>query len=120
MLAAAEARRDASERDQKGGITVVQVEGLLDPPMVELVLDAVERANAEAKTLVVLQLDSDGAVADVQPVVRAIHRSRVPVAVWVGPSGSEAKGGATVVAEAAPVLFVSPGSSIGAGVSVAE
>jgi membrane-bound serine protease (ClpP class) len=103
----------ASERDQKAGITVVQVEGLLDPPLVSLVLDAIEQANADAETLLVLQLDSNGAVADVHPVVRAIRRSRVPIAVWVGPSGAETSSGAVLVAEAAPVLYVAQGSDIG-------
>jgi membrane-bound serine protease (ClpP class) len=48
-------------------------------------------------------------------VVRAIQRSRVPVAVWVGPSGADAKGAAAILLEAAHLAYVSPGSGVGPG-----
>lgn len=96
------------------GILVVQVEGAIDPPNSKLVLDAIERANDDSLTMVVLQLDSKGAVGtDVAMVVRSIGRSRVPVVVWVGPSGAEARSGATLMLEAAHVAVVSPGSDVG-------
>jgi membrane-bound serine protease (ClpP class) len=95
------------------GIEVVQVDGLLDAPNVTLVADAIERANRDRLTMVLLQIDSRGAITGVDNVVRAIDRSRVPVVVWVGPSGGEATGGAALVAEAAHVVFVSNGSRIG-------
>ena len=50
---------------------------------------------------------------DPGPLVRAIRTSRVPIAVWVGPSGGKAKGIAALLASAAPVAAVSNGSSIG-------
>src|SRR6266545_212391 len=99
---------------RRNGIDVVKVDGLLDPPTASLVRDAIARANRRRSTMIVLQLDSGGSVDfDVQPLVRDVQRSRVPVIVWVGPSGAKAKGAATVLAEAAPVTSVSSGSSIG-------
>ncbi len=104
---------DGAPRERRE-IDVIQVEGLLDPPLASRVRDSIEAANHDRFTLLLLQLDSRGAVdADVNGLVRAIGRSRVPVVVWVGPSGAEARGAAAVLAEAAHVLFVSPGSSIG-------
>lgn len=100
----------------KRGIDVVQVEGYLDPPNASLILDAIAQANHRGATLLVLQLDSSGAIdTNIEAVVRAIHKSRVPVAVWVGPSGAEAKGAATILLEAAHLAFVSPGSGAGPG-----
>jgi membrane-bound serine protease (ClpP class) len=100
----------------KRGIDVVQVEGYLDPPNVSLILDAIEQANARKSTLLVLQLKSNGAIdTDIEEVVRAVQRSRVPIAVWVGPSGADAKGAAAVLLEAAHLAFVSPGSGAGPG-----
>lgn len=98
------------------GIDVVQVEGYLDPPNVSLILDAIDSANARGSTLLVLQLKSGGAIdTNIDEVVRAIQRSRVPVAVWVGPSGADAKGAATVLLQAAQLAFISPGSGAGPG-----
>jgi membrane-bound serine protease (ClpP class) len=100
----------------KRGIDVVQVEGYLDPPNVSLILDAIESANARKSTLLVLQLKSNGAIdTNIQEVVRAIRRSRVPVAVWVGPSGADAKGAATILLQAAHLAYISPGSGAGPG-----
>jgi membrane-bound serine protease (ClpP class) len=98
------------------GIDVVQVEGYLDAPNVSLVLDAIEQANESRATLLILQVKSNGAIdTSIEDVVRAIQRSRVPVAVWVGPSGADAKGAATILLEAAHLAFVSPGSGAGPG-----
>ena len=98
------------------GIDVVQVEGYLDPPNVSLILDAIDEANENRSTLLVLQLKSSGAIdTDIEEVVRAIQRSRVPVVVWVGPSGADAKGAATILLQAAHLAFVSPGSGAGPG-----
>jgi membrane-bound serine protease (ClpP class) len=98
------------------GIDVVQVEGYLDAPNVSLVLDAIEEANADRSTLLILQLKSSGAIdTDIETVVHAINRSRVPIAVWIGPSGADAKGAATILLEAAHRAYVSPGSGAGPG-----
>jgi membrane-bound serine protease (ClpP class) len=100
----------------KRGIDVVQVEGYLDAPNVSLVLDAIHQANEDRSTLLILQLKSSGAIdTNIEQVVRAIRRSRVPVAVWVGPSGADAKGAATILLQAAHLAFVSPGSGAGPG-----
>jgi membrane-bound serine protease (ClpP class) len=117
MMTAAEAEGEGVEEQAKprlNGIDVVKVDGLLDPPTASLVRDSIREANRRRSTMIVLQLDSGGSVdVDVQPLVREVQVSRVPVVVWVGPSGAKAKGAATLLAEAAPVTSVSPGSSIG-------
>jgi membrane-bound serine protease (ClpP class) len=96
------------------GIAVVQVQGYLDPPVVALARRAVADANHARTTLLLVQLDSGGALStDLAPLLRDVRQSRVPVAVWVGPSGARAEGGAALLAEAATVVFVSPGSDVG-------
>jgi membrane-bound serine protease (ClpP class) len=102
------------EETSRRGILVVQVEGALDPPNAELVTDAIERAHDDRLTMVVLQLDSNGALdTSVPDLVDSIRESRVPVVVWVGPAGGEARGGATLLLEAAHVAFAAPGSQLG-------
>jgi membrane-bound serine protease (ClpP class) len=106
--------RPGQSTPRRNGIDVVKVDGLLDPPTASLVRDAIHRANQRRSTMIVLQLDSGGSIdVDVEPMLRDVRRSRVPVIVWVGPSGAKAKGAATLLAESAPVLSVSSGSSIG-------
>ncbi|MFM7270965.1 MAG: NfeD family protein [Actinomycetes bacterium] len=117
VLAALAAPVGAAERAPstgRGGILVVQVQGLLDPPNARLVADAVGDANRARAALVILTLDSGGAVdVDTRALVRAVRRSRVPVTVWIGPAGAEARGAAAVLAAAATVVGVGTGAHIG-------
>jgi len=86
----------------KRGIDVVQVEGYLDAPNISLVKDAIRESNANRSTMLVLQVNSNGAIGeDIESVVRMMERSRVPIAVWVGPSGADAKGAAAILLQAA-------------------
>ncbi len=89
------------------GIDVVQVEGYFDTPNESLVRDSIRDANERGSTLLVLQVKSSGAIdAGVDDIVRAIDRSDVPVAVWVGPSGADAKGATTVLLGAAHLAYI--------------
>ena len=100
----------------KRGIAVVQVEGLLDPPTAALVTEAIEAANEQRRTMLVLQVDSRGTVdVDVDGLVRLISRSRIPVIAWAGPSGGSAQGGALLLLQASHRAFVANGASIGPG-----
>ena len=79
-----------------------------------LVKDAIAQANERGSTLLVLQVTSSGAIdTNLDDIVRAIDRSRVPVVVWVGPSGADAKGAAAELLEAAHLAYVSPNSGAG-------
>ncbi|MGH8986917.1 MAG: NfeD family protein [Acidimicrobiia bacterium] len=117
LLAAGVVARDApAGENQSGlaGIDVVQLEGLLDPPNASLVRSSIRDANERDSTMVVLQIDSGGAVdVDVAELVRAVRESGVPIVAWVGPSGSDAKGAAALLVGSAHVASVSSGSGIG-------
>jgi len=96
------------------GIVVIQAEGLIDPPNARLIRDSLRDANERDATLVVIQLDSPGALdVDVDGLVSDIRDSRVPVAVWVGPSGARARGAAVLLLQAAAVATVAQGATIG-------
>lgn len=113
-LASPAAAAPAPAAGGHGGISVVQVQGYIDPPTVALLRRALGDADRTHASLLLVQLNSTGALAtDVDALVSAVRSSAVPVAVWVGPSGAHAAGAAALLAQAAPVLFVSQGSDIG-------
>ncbi len=103
----------------RNGIVVVQVEGLLDPPTATLVRDAVHAAEDAHRTMVVLQIDSRGAVdVDVATLVQTVVGSKIPVVAWAGPSGGTVQGAATLLFEAADRAYVAQGASVGPAVPV--
>jgi len=99
-----------------GHIDVIEVAGLVDRVVADFLersLRSAERGGAEA---LVLQLDSAGAVvpqSELDDLVARISRSRTPVAVWVGPSGARAYGGAFELVRAAFVSAMAPGTHVG-------
>src|SRR5918995_6709250 len=98
-----------------GPVAVIEVDGLLDPVVVDFVEDQVHAAERACAVALVLQLDSGGAVVsdrELDDLVATIDDSRVPVDVWIGPSGSKATGDAVRLVAAAEVSGIAPGSSI--------
>lgn len=85
-------------------IDVIEVRGRIDAIEASFVTRSVREAESGGAQLLILQLDSPGAVVSserLDELARVIATARVPVTVWVGPSGAEAKGGAARLVEAA-------------------
>lgn len=107
---------------QEGGgqrrfVSVVQVSGHLDPILVEFVNDALSEAEADGAEVFVLQLDSPGDLVDqaeIDALALRLSLVSVPVAVWVGESGSaRAIGGAAQLVAQAPIAGMVQGSEVG-------
>lgn len=110
MGEAGSATRDGGTR----GIVIVQVNGLLDPPNAALITKSLRDAERTRASLVAVQLSASGAVdVHTDALVRAVSESSVPVAVWVGPSGGQARGASALLALAASYTSVASGAHIG-------
>jgi membrane-bound serine protease (ClpP class) len=98
-----------------GPVVVVEVDGLIDPVLADLIEDQVAEAEDACAVALVLQLDSGGSVVSdgrLADLVDTIEASSVPVDVWIGPSGSRVAGDAVALVAAADVTGIAPGSSI--------
>ena len=98
-----------------GPVVVIEVDGLIDPVLVDFVDDQIGEAEDTCAVALVLQLDSGGAIVDdaeLDALVERIEGADVPVDVWIGPSGSRAAGEAVRLVAAADVSGISAGSSI--------
>lgn len=96
-------------------VDVVEVVGVLDAPLTDFTIGAVERAAEEGSVAVVIRLDTPGALGgDVDALIAAIDASPVPVIVYVGTPGAQALGAGVRVAAAAHVLALAPVTTFGA------
>ena len=92
---------------------VVQVQGAMDPVVAELIKSSIKQAQTNGASVVILQVDSLGTLgADPYELMDVVRRSRVPVAVWVGPK-STARGAAAGLVAAASFAAAAPGARIG-------
>ena len=93
---------------------VVQVEGAIDPVVADLIRGSIRRAQTNGASVVILQIDSMGALdTDPLDLIRAVRDSSVPVVSWIGPGKATARGAAAAVVAWSSFSAASPGASLG-------
>lgn len=99
-----------------GRVSVLEIQGLIDPVIADFIKRSIREGEAAGVVAVVLQLNSPGTALDTsqfRSLARTVDEASVPVAVWVGPAGSSATGGAATLAGVADHVGISPGSRLG-------
>jgi membrane-bound serine protease (ClpP class) len=109
--------RAASSAEDPGSFTVLtaEIQGAISPAQVEVLQDVLRQAETDRSDLVLLRLDTPGGlVTSMREMVQLILNAKVPVAVWVGPSGARAASAGVFLVAASTVAAMSPQSTIGA------
>ena len=97
-----------------------EIDGIIHPVAAQYVQRTIERGEREAATLIVFTLRTPGGLVDsTRDINNAIIKSRVPVVVFVGPSGNRAASAGFLITIAADVAAMAPGTHIGAAHPVA-
>jgi membrane-bound serine protease (ClpP class) len=96
-------------------IPVVELTGVVHAISAAHVVSAIDSAAAASAPLVVLRLDTPGGLdTSMRQIIDAMLNSRVPVAVFVGPSGARAASAGFLITVVADVAAMAPGTNIGA------
>jgi membrane-bound serine protease (ClpP class) len=100
-------------------VRLVEFETMVNPITVKRITHAIDDAEAEGDELVLIRLDTPGGLVDsMETVVKRILSSKVPVAIWVGPSGARAASAGFVILLSADVAAMAPGTRTGAASTV--
>jgi membrane-bound serine protease (ClpP class) len=93
----------------------------IQPVSADEVTRALAKANSDGAQALLIDLDTPGGLLDsMRTMVGAILRSRVPVIVYVAPSGSRAGSAGFFLLESADVAAMAPGTEAGAAHVVFE
>jgi membrane-bound serine protease (ClpP class) len=96
-------------------IVVVEISGAINPVVAEFVTDEIAEANRAGEELIVIRMDTPGGLdTSMRQIIKGILNSRVPVATFVGPSGSRAASAGTFITIASHIAAMAPGTNIGA------
>jgi len=96
-------------------INVHQVEGIINPVVVEYMTDSIRRAEEAKDVAVIFRLDTPGGLVDsTREIVKALLNANVPTVVYVAPSGARAASAGTFITMAAHIAAMAPGTNIGA------
>jgi len=101
-------------------IPVVALDGVVHAISAEHLVRSMDEADAAHAPLLVLRLDTPGGLdSAMRQVVERMLSSRTPIAVFVGPAGARAASAGFVIAIAADVTAMAPGTNLGAAHPVA-
>jgi membrane-bound serine protease (ClpP class) len=94
---------------------VAELDGIIHPIAAEYIDEAITQADTSNADIVVIVLRTPGGLLDsTRDIVSRMIASRAPVVVFVGPSGARAASAGFVIAIAADVTAMAPGTHIGA------
>jgi membrane-bound serine protease (ClpP class) len=100
-------------------VRLVEFETFVNPITALRVVQAVDDAEAAGDALVLIRLDTPGGlVTAMETIVKRILAARVPVVVWVGPSGAKAASAGFFILISADVAAMAPGTRTGAASTV--
>ncbi len=96
-------------------INVITVSDSINPGTAEFIEKAVKTSEEDGSACLVIQLDTPGGlVTSMKKIVKTILNSKVPIVVYVSPSGAQAASAGTMITLAAHIAAMAPGTNIGA------
>ena len=108
----------ASAQPTTSSVYVIQLDRAIDPVSERYLIRELDQAQGEFD-LVIIVLDTPGGLLDsTRAMVNAMLESRVPIAVYVSPSGARAASAGTFIGAAANILAMAPVTEIGAAAVV--
>ncbi len=115
LLLAGLAAACAPSISERGAVHILTADSEVNPVMQRYIdrgIDEAERTGAQA---VVIKLDTPGGLTtSMEKIIQRIQASKVPVVVYVSPSGAKAASAGTFITMSAHVAAMAPGTSIGA------
>jgi membrane-bound serine protease (ClpP class) len=102
-------------RSEAAQIRSMSLKGSVNPGSTVWFLRELDEANREGDTLLLVELDTPGGlVASLRQMVQGVMASKVPVVVYVAPSGAQAASAGALLLLSAHVSAMAPGTETGA------
>lgn len=96
-------------------VVLLPTTGIVDDGMAHYLDDGLSQATADGAAAVVVELDTPGgSLGSTHDIVEAFLTARIPVIVWVAPSGGFAASAGTFITLSSNIALMAPGTRIGA------
>ena len=100
---------------EEAEVLKITIDGDINPVSAMYIVKAIERAEKEEYTCVIIQMDTPrGLLESTKSIVKEILTARVPVVMFVAPSGSGAVSAGVFITLACHVAVMAEGTNIGA------
>jgi membrane-bound serine protease (ClpP class) len=103
-----------SARAAGSEVVVANLNGVIDPITDNYISGAINRAVGDSATALVIQMDTPGGLdTSMRDIIEKMIAAKVPVVVFVSPSGARAASAGMYITLAADVAAMAPGTNIG-------
>lgn len=104
-----------------GSVRVIELDGDVDRVSARFIESRIGSAQDAGAPVVVIRVDTPGGlVSSARDIVAAMEDARIPVTVWVGPSGARAGSAGAYISAAAAALGMAPGTNIGSATPISS
>ena len=101
-------------------IKVLEAKGVINPVLVDYIKRGIDQAEEDRAVACIIQLDTPGGLdTSMRDIVKDIVNARVPVVVYVSPSGARAASAGVFITIAGHIAAMAPNTAIGAAHPVA-
>jgi len=97
-------------------VNVIELDNQIISPVTQQYIDgAIDRSEADGAVCLILKLDTPGGLLEsTRAIVKHMMNAKVPIAVYIAPSGSRAGSAGVFITLAAHVAAMAPSTNIGA------
>ncbi len=121
LLVCAIAPLSLQAQNAQGPIYTAEAGGTVTSATVEYLRDVLQRAESANATALIITLTSNGGVLrDIRPFASELAAARVPVVVYVTPSGVDSGATGALLLSAAHLAAMAPGTSFGSSYPLAQ
>src|SRR5262245_48684783 len=93
----------------------IKIDDQITPASAEVIVSAIERAERDNSSALIITLNTPGGLeTSMREIIARIISSRVPIIVYVAPSGAHAASAGFVILISADVAAMAPGTATGA------
>jgi membrane-bound serine protease (ClpP class) len=119
LVAPADAQRSGADGPTSRSVLLLDISGAIGFVAASRLEKAVERGGKENVEAIIVRMDTPGGlVSSTRVMIRTILASKVPIVVYVAPSGARAASAGTYLAYAAHVSAMAPGTHLGAATPI--
>ncbi|MEW6194002.1 MAG: nodulation protein NfeD [Bacteroidota bacterium] len=99
----------------KHRVDVIKIDGAVNPVVADFIHDVIEQAGEKKTECLIIELNTPGGLLkSTRMIVSDFLTSRVPIVIFVAPSGTQAASAGVFITLAANIAVMSPGTNIGA------